>query len=157
MATTPRTGPEPVLTLSTLDTAGVPIHIDGRRYLTRHPDAISLRAIKQLERLAPRLGGLLQQEDLNEREEVELSKGLHDVCLLVLDAPGEVIERLLDQQKVRVMEAFMQLRMPTVGQPATGAETRVARPSRGRSSSRASRGSTAAMPGGGMPTSPSGS
>lgn len=157
MATTPRIGPEPVLTLSTIDTAGVPIQIDGRRYQTRHPDALSLRAIKQLERLAPRLGGLLQQDDLSEAEELELSTGLAEVCRLVLDAPDEVIARLTDQQRVRVMEAFMALRMPSSPPPAPGADTRVARPSRGRPSSRASRGSMAAMSGGGMPTSPSGS
>lgn len=155
MATTPRTGPEPALTLSTLDTTGVPVQIDGHRYRTRHPEALSLRAIKQLERLAPRVGGLLQQADLTEAEEIELSQGLQDVCRIVLDAPDKVITRLLDQQKVRVMEAFMQLRMST-RRPTPGAQPTPA-PSRGKPSSRASRGSTAAMPGVGTPTSPSGS
>lgn len=146
----PSARPDPVLDLSTLH-EGAPIRIDGRLYHILSADALSLRALKQLETLAPRVGVLLQRADLVDADAEECSDGLARICTLILDAPPEVQARLSDQQRVRVMEAFTQLRSSRAATPA-GANTTA---SAGRKRSPGSRGSTAARPRTGTRPSPS--
>lgn len=134
----------PLLDFSTLvDQAHV--RIDGTLYPLRHRDALSLLQAKRLERQAPRVGALLQQDDLTEAEAAEASTLLAAICRAVLDAPEDVHQRLTDMTRLEVMHAFMQLRMTTRAQvggaPAATSPTR----STGAKRSRASSGSTAAI------------
>ena len=132
---------KPAFSFSTLHT-GTPITIDGKPYQIRHPDSLSLGTLKRLELLAPRVGLLLQRDDLTPSDEQELSELLSTLCALMLDAPAEVEARLSDTQRVAILEAFTQLRSLAL---ATGGAMRPARTVRGgKRSSRGSSGSTAA-------------
>lgn len=112
----------PVLSLSTLS-EGLPIKIDGQTYEIRHPNMLSLGAILRFEALRPRILPLLEKEDLSEAEGEELSRLLATVTEMFLDAPPDVRGRLTDQQRVLVMQAFVQLRS-TRTTPTAGATTR---------------------------------
>lgn len=149
---TPQVSPRPVLEFDTLND-GLPIRIDGQLYHLRSANALSLGALKRLERLAPRMGALLQQADLSEAEERDVSAGLVQLCDLVVDAPAEVRARLTDAQRVRILEAFTQLPSPRVtgAIPGRGA----ARGNGGKRPSRGSRGSTAGLRRSGTSTPPS--
>ena len=131
--------PDTTLSFSTLH-EGLPITIDGQPYQIRHPDSLTLGALKDLELLAPRLGVLLQRPNLTPQEEKQLSTGLAKVCQLALDAPAEVQARLTDAQRLKVVEAFTQLRPAT--RPLTGATTAMRPAPGGRKSSRGSSAST---------------
>lgn len=129
----------PLLDITTLAQAQH-VRIDGRAYPLRHPEALSLIQAKRIERAGPRIGGLLQQPELTEEEQREVSHLLEASCRDVLDAPNEVHVLLSDMHRLAIIETFSRLRLETTPQP-TGATRR----SRiGDKKSRAFSGSTAA-------------
>lgn len=89
---------------------GVPIKIDGRPYLVKHPDALSLLEIKRFEALAPRAGALLQQPTLTASEGEELTALLQQICQVILSAPAAVQAKLTDSHRVLVLGTFTTLR-----------------------------------------------
>jgi hypothetical protein len=126
-----------VLDFSTIVT-GLPIRIDGELYEIRHPDSLPLGVIKRLEAQAPVLGALLQRTDLTKAEEQDASALLRQMVSDVMNAPEDVQQRLHEQHRLMVLEAFTQLRA-TKNQTTPGAN---ANP--GMKLSRGSRASTAA-------------
>jgi hypothetical protein len=133
---------QPVLTLDTV-TQGMPIRIDDTLHELLHPEQLSLGAIQRIERMAPRVAALLQTPERTEEQERDLSQALREVCATVLQAPADVHARLTDQQRVRIVEAFTQLRTTV---PAVSAGANAATPNRGRKRSPDSPASTAAPP-----------
>lgn len=131
----------PVLEFSTLE-EGLPVRIDGQLYQIRSANALSLSALKRLERVAPRMATLLQRDDLTDDEAQDVAAGLVQLCDLILDAPAEVRARLKDAQRVSILQAFTQLRSPMVAGAIAGLAQ--ATRSAGKTRSRGSRGATAA-------------
>lgn len=122
---------------------GPPVKIDGQLYHLRHPDALSIAHLKQMERIGPRAGELLQAADLDDAQIGELDALLQRTGAIVLDAPADVQARLSDLQRIQILHAFSRLRFPTraeIGVTPPRPRKTGARPSPG------SRGSTAASP-----------
>lgn len=132
---------EPVLDISTIG-LGAPVRIDGKRYFIRHPNKLTLESTLELERLTPLAGMLLRRaRALSSAEKTELSALLDRICRLVLDAPAAVHKGLSDNNRVALLQVFINLRTPAARRTggARGAKSR----STGARSSRDSRGSTA--------------
>lgn len=142
------TDPTHLLTLDTLAHLST-VQIDGIAYPLSPPDALSVVDYKRLSVLIPRLEALWEKAALTADEEVELGALFDRLCRIVLEAPGEVINRLTDLQRVLVYQAFLQLPHDTllrVGAMLHGGTqtTPTTTSSTGARSRRASRASTAA-------------
>lgn len=102
------TTPTPtVLELSTAPDPGLTIRIDRRVYRLRRPETLSLPDVNKLNRIAPRIGRLLLEENPSDEAFTDISAGLAQICDLVLDAPPDVRARLGDQQRLKIMEQLL--------------------------------------------------
>lgn len=126
----------PVLSLSTVD-EGLPIKIDGKTYLVKHPDSLPIGMLRRFEETAPRIAALMDLNRPTKAQQVELSTLLCEFVEVAVDAPQKVLAKLQDWHRVQVMNVFTQLRAPkprptrgaTAPHPAT--RRRSARHSRG--------------------------
>jgi hypothetical protein len=161
----------PILRLEALEEFPT-VEISGTRYALRPPDALPLSKIKRFQSLAPRLDALWNQEQHTADDDREISlilRGLTEICL---EAPGEVLDTLVDAQHWMIYRAFLGLSVnvlanagSTPQMQTSGATTdrggprppTASRPTTGARASRGSRVSTGAIRTGGTPTSRSGS
>jgi hypothetical protein len=97
---------ESMLNFSTKAT-DLPISIDGRRFVICHPNKLSLQHRIDFEALAPRALELLRAgSTITADQAKELGQALDTLCRLVLVAPEAVQRRLVDTQRVAVLNAM---------------------------------------------------
>lgn len=101
----------PVLSLSTVD-EGLPIKIDGKSYLVKHPDSLPIGVLRRFEETAPRIADLMDLERPTKAQQKELSALLTEFTDAVVEAPAQVLAKLQDWHMVQVMNVFTQLRAP---------------------------------------------
>lgn len=126
------------------------IRIDGAPHILAHPDALTLAQTMRMDAIRPRMIELLnsfRSGELTPDQEIELGQLLDRGCRVILDAPAVVHDRLVDTQRISILEAFITLRPRQNGQ-TTGA-TEMALPLTGSTSSPDSNASTTALPTGG--------
>ena len=101
----------PVLSLSTVD-EGLPIKIDGKTYLLKHPDSLPIGVLRRFEVTAPRIADLLNIAKQTPAQKAELSSLLAEFVAAAVEAPPKVLAKLHDWHRVQVMNVFTQLRAP---------------------------------------------
>lgn len=100
--------------------------VDGVAYPLRAVDGFSILEFKRHMKAAPRIGELLDREDLTEDEGAELSRLLDASARRVLAAPADVHDKLNDMQRLQVYSVFLSLpgsHRPTVTMPGAAPTT----------------------------------
>jgi hypothetical protein len=97
---------KPVLDLDQLVDAPQ-VSINGTLYSLRTQAEISPLEAHRFRKLGKRLDTLLAQEDLSEQDEQELGDIPKRLCREVLNAPGDVIDGLRDNQRMQIVAAFI--------------------------------------------------
>ena len=136
--------PQPLLDLTT-DTTRPTVRIDGVTYSLRIQSDLGLLEYHTLNRLVPSFRDLCGRgPDMTEQESRELGAISKALCkVAVLDMPAEVDDRLGDLDRVMIFKVFTERLSPKVMQTISAI---AATNARGRTSSHASNGSTAATP-----------
>lgn len=128
----------PILDLETL-VEPRHVRIDRQNYVLRGVDELPIAVIKRLQIDGPRLGTLMEADQLADGEEAEMARLLGALVDVVLDAPAEVRARLSDVHRMQIAQAFTQLRSSQ--RLATGA----APEAKSQTGSRSPRGSSGSM------------
>lgn len=90
------------------------VRIDDIPYSLRTANDLTLSMYKTLERISPRIGGLLLLDTLSTEEEQELSRLLDQAARLALDAPEDVQVRLGDMNRINVFRVFAEIVTPSL-------------------------------------------
>lgn len=151
----------PILKLEALDEYPT-VEISGVRYALMPPDALPLAKIKRFQRLAPRLAELWEIEATTPEQDTEISAILRALAEIALDAPVDVLDRLVDAQHWMIYRAFLGLSTNVLENAGSTPHLQTTVPPAppsprpnptGAKRSRDSRGSTAGTPTGGSPRS----
>lgn len=138
MAITGQTAP--ILDLTT-DRPRYTVRIDGPAYQLRDTSDLTIQQYRTLERLAPRTGLLLANEQPSDADSVELDHLLDAICRIALDAPDPVHAKLRIMERIAIFNVFTELSLPSLLRMRA---LPTVSPADGTTSSRASRGSTGA-------------
>jgi len=104
--------PQPVLSLDTLVERRF-ITINGTPYTLVNDGELSILDYHRLGKRAAKVEALWGRVELTDEEVTELTEALDWLCRLVLDAPPEVHDKLLDQHRLQVVMAFTNLHRKT--------------------------------------------
>lgn len=84
--------------------------IDGERYSMRHPDEFSFAEQKKLRASSQKIDELLKSEHSDDETLDELERTPKQVVAMVMpDLPKEVADRLTDDQRLSIVNAFSKL------------------------------------------------
>lgn len=99
---------EPVLSLDTLVEHRCVV-IDGVAYDLVNVSEISILDYHRLGKRAARVEQLMNGDELDESQVAELCDHMAWICAFVLCAPEEILRKLSDNQRLAVMQAFIEL------------------------------------------------
>lgn len=116
------------------------VKIDGIAYDMRDENDLSLSHYRLLQQAGPRLAALEDLPAMSKAQESEYADLLLSVCLLALDAPEKVIERVGVVQRIAIVRSFCELSAPSLRRMGAAMQAKTQSP--GTNSSPASTGST---------------
>lgn len=93
------------------------VRIDGQLYDLRTKGEFSPLDAHRFKKLGGRMDALVSKEDLSDAEESELEGITARICRDVIDAPEDVLAKLRDSQRMRIISTFVETLSET-SQPA---------------------------------------
>lgn len=123
----------------TTQTAQRHITIDGKPYVLRRMMDLPLDQHLFIERTMPELARVslaIAADAATKAEKAKLSVDLHRIATIAVAAPGSVLSKLGDAQKLELCRVFLGLPLPRLGRPEAKTSRRASR-STGAKSSRA--------------------
>lgn len=133
----------PILDLETITDLPT-VAIDGVSYTLLTLAALPVSGMLRLRKVGKRFDALHNLEDRTPEEDRELDALADTICRTILQAPPEVHEKLVGQQRIAVCQAFQQLPSNPRSQTTGSAPRRATTRSTGATNSRGSRGTTQA-------------
>lgn len=106
---------EPLLDLTTAFERDV-VRIDGQAFEMLNPGELSIMQLHRIEKIGQRMREITQSEVEEEQKADALGRLSREACgLIFADCPAEVLDRLSDVQRIRVMQAFASSSRPAAG------------------------------------------
>ncbi len=103
---------EPLLNLDTLVEHRT-VRIDRVEYDLLNPEEVSLLDYHRIQKQSNRVAAMMEAAEMTDEQAEDLSRLLDSLCKFVLRAPEEVHAKLIDTNKLRVIEVFTNLQRGT--------------------------------------------